>query len=213
MTETQNVYEVAFMKVAEKILASALTVEVMAKAIEALVTSIKTVIDEGDYAQTETIGPILNYADLAALGPNWFNDDQAFNEVAVLILGMMVGDVMKDFIYPSEIGLYNVHRLIDSVDADFQQAKRIAAASLAAKHGNDKPSQSFKHSNLQGKLLDLLGDIVGELSERQGADSDTDGESVVTQLADALESFVEDLETKCEDGGNLKSTPSAKTLH
>ena len=202
-----NVFEEAFMKMAVKMVETTLTTETLANCAIGLIGSVKKNIDQNDFCPDDNIGPLITYGDLADLGPFWYNSKQVQSEMVTLIVGMLIGDLMSEYIQPSDMTLSNVFKLTTAVDANAKAAQLIVEHMLIEKFGPGLPDNDFKLTNIESKLLGLLDDVLG---------TTPDGEPVpvlASQLVDVLDQVADVLEQRRASATEGVDEKKGKTLH
>ncbi len=202
--QRSNVFEEAFMKMAVKMVETALTAETLTKYTIGLINSVKKNIDQNDYSPDDSIGPLITYGDLTVLGPFWFNSKRVQSELVTLIVGMLIGDLMGEYINPQDLTLPDVFKLTTAVDNNAKAAKLAVEQALIEQFGPGLPEGELQHSNMESKLLGIMDDILEKASGGE--------QGLATQLVDVLDQVADAMEQRraSADGSDEKK---GKTLH
>lgn len=160
MTTKSNVFEEAFMKLALKMVTVTITTDTLTACSMQLFERVKATIDSNKYDPKESIGPILSYGDIAALGPFWYNDARIQSEMVTLMVGLLIGDLMSDCIDPIDMTLPNVFSLTSSIEPNVQEAKVLVSHLLIEKFGAGAPNELYESADFESKLLELLRSMV-----------------------------------------------------
>lgn len=203
--QRSNAFEEAFMKMAVKMVETTLTAETLAKCTVGLINSIKNNIDQNDFSPEDSIGPIITYGDLAILGPFWYNSKRVQSELVTLIVGMLIGDLMGEYINPQDMSLPNVFKLTTAVDNNAKAAKLAVEQAVIEQFGPGLPEGEFEHSNMESKMLGLLNEVLEKASGGE--------QELATQLANVLEQVVDVFEERRASAAEGVDEKKGKTLH
>lgn len=204
--QRSNAFEEAFMKMAVKMVETTLTAETLTNCTIGLINSVKKNIDQNDYSPDDSIGPIITYGDLTVLGPFWYNSKRVQSELVTLIVGMLIGDLMCEYINPQDMTLPNVFKLTTAVDDNAKAAKLAVEQALIEQFGPGLPEGEFQHSNIESKLLGLLNDVLEKASGGE--------QELATQLADVLDQVADVMEQRRASAeGESNDEKKGKTLH
>ncbi len=202
--QRSNAFEEAFMKMAVKMVETTLTAETLTNCTIGLINSVKKNIDQNDYSPDDSIGLIITYGDLTVLGPFWYNSKRVQSELVTLIVGMLIGDLMCEYINPQDMTLPNVFKLTTAVDDNAKAAKLAVEQALIEQFGPGLPEGEFQHSNIESKLLGLLNDVLEKASGGE--------QELATQLADVLDQVADVIEQRRASADGSDET-KGKTLH
>jgi len=199
-------FEEAFMRVAVRMVQGSITADTLLRCTMGLIDQIKGKLESEDFEMDDDIGPLLTYKDLHALGPFWYNSKSVQSELITLLVGMLIGDMMGEYISPQEMQITNVFALTQSVDNEAKTAKNSIGALLIEKYGDGRPKGDLNHSKLNEKLDELMQKVAEDIAPSPS------GESFTEHLMGMVEEIVERVEAR-EKQERDQEPPSGKTLH
>lgn len=203
--QRSNAFEEAFMKMAVKMVELTLTAETLANCAIGLIGAVKKNIDQNDFSPEDSIGPIITYGDLAILGPFWYNSKRVQSEMVTLVVGMLIGDLMGEYINPQDMTLPNVFKLTTAVDANAKAAKLAVEQAVIEQFGPGLPEGEFQHSNMESKLLGLLNEVLEKASGGE--------QEMASQLVEVLDQVADVFEQRRASAAEGVDEKKGKTLH